>query len=906
MQQKELFINSVRQIRIDGQTVIPTVVLYKEKECHIGHEAIENCDHLAELREDFKVEIGGAAPIKLAQQPSQGRSTLGIAKDFIDALVSRALSAIERQGFERPSRILVAEPLSLSQERLVSEDWLKNYRGSIRRILHGKFAQIDFMPEPFAVFQYYRYGVKHPLVAQKTKHVALVVDFGGGTFDASVIETTASGDISGGGRNSRPLAAKSIPVGGFYINRLIAEMLLFQALEKGVDKAGVRRALDAFIDLKNADDETLVKHRADHVNFVRNYRRLLRLVEQAKITICSGISNWRLNSDLSSSPACRVEVPQRPLSEVSPWVSLRLEAGEIRRIFEDRIWKQNLLPTIRETIKRGDVELEGKRISIVLLSGGTSNIKWLKPLIQRDLEPELRQAEILELNENFQEIVSKGLAVDCARRYYTEGEGDFRAVTYNRLCLALNPNENGVELQRLVPESDVLGGIETARGVLLPSATSLKGLVDQALRWKVRLSKAPSQSLDYFFMRSSFDPEEMAARHNLDSRVRTPRGAAFSSSIEVELTVREDGTAEPVFIYGTGAKGKNTTVRGTPFYMDMTYATQDAGVETYLGFDFGTSTSSLCYVDGNDIRVYAERASDRTWLGLSALTEVLPYPAAYPLARFLSETSVEQMEHWGREALEGMLTLATYISYAEHCAAGGASGNVFKTLRQRSAGPLWAMFKRCAAATGNKWQLAQGLLELARGDAAAEIDKAVSSVALAKHGKRAEGLDYARILERIGNIIAGGLAGKAFGYFEDGRRKPFSMNLFQGVFRNARGPSAPFIDIYEYVGAENFPSEFVFLIDIERGEGLPLFPLITRGLDGQRQYYGESDFFLFDIVRRNETEIALRAVQEREEVVLQSKGNFPELFQSLSAYLVEDRSCALIKNVTLKSRLVER
>jgi molecular chaperone DnaK (HSP70) len=38
------------------------------------------------------------------------------------------------------------------------------------------------MPEPFAVFQYYRYGVKHPLVAQRTKHIALVFDFGGGTY----------------------------------------------------------------------------------------------------------------------------------------------------------------------------------------------------------------------------------------------------------------------------------------------------------------------------------------------------------------------------------------------------------------------------------------------------------------------------------------------------------------------------------------------------------------------------------------------------------------------------------------------------------------------------------------------------------------------------------------------------
>jgi hypothetical protein len=135
------------------------------------------------------------------------------------------------------------------------------------------------MPEPFAVFQYYRYGVKHPLVAQRTKHIALVFDFGGGTFDASIIETTASGDISQGGRNSKPLAARSMPVGGFMINHAIARELLFRGLDRSVDKGAVTRALEAFPQLKNADDETLAIVRADHVAFVRNYRRLLRSVE---------------------------------------------------------------------------------------------------------------------------------------------------------------------------------------------------------------------------------------------------------------------------------------------------------------------------------------------------------------------------------------------------------------------------------------------------------------------------------------------------------------------------------------------------------------------------------------------------------------------------------------------------
>jgi len=301
------------------------------------------------------------------------------------------------------------------------------------------------------------------------------------------------------------------------------------------------------------------------------------------------------------------------LQDVSPFVLIRLEAAELRSIYEERIWKQSLLPTIRETLKRAELELDGKSISIVLLSGGSSNIRWLKPLIERDLHQHLRGAEILELSENFQEIVAKGLAVECARRFYTEGQGDFRAVTYNRLCLALNPNAGGLELKKFSPASPELEGIDTDRGVLLPSSTSLKGLVGHPLQWKVRLSKAPTQTVDYYFMRSSFDPNEVAARHNLDSRVPTPRDASFGGSIGIQLTVRDDGTAEPAFIYERGSHGaRNVVVAGRPFYMDMTFAAEEAGGETYLGFDFGTSTSSLCYVDANDIRVYADRASDRT------------------------------------------------------------------------------------------------------------------------------------------------------------------------------------------------------------------------------------------------------------------------------------------------------
>jgi len=58
-----------------------------------------------------------------------------------------------------------------------------------------------------------------PFVAERGKKQALVLDFGGGTLDVCIIETDKEGDIKKGDPNSKPLAAASAPVGGFYVNR---------------------------------------------------------------------------------------------------------------------------------------------------------------------------------------------------------------------------------------------------------------------------------------------------------------------------------------------------------------------------------------------------------------------------------------------------------------------------------------------------------------------------------------------------------------------------------------------------------------------------------------------------------------------------------------------------------------
>lgn len=225
MAEKEMFINAVQMVEVDGEWNIPTALLYKpDGTILVGNIALAEASDLKLVNEDFKIDLGRYAPgvqskRRYATAASSEKSAVQLADDFLYEVQKIAKQWLLSHGITECKNIVVAEPLSMHTEE-VSPEWLANYRSTLRRLLEGKTifsttgVTVRFIPEPFAAFQYYRHGIRHPLVAQHSQMNALVIDFGGGTCDVCIIETTKEGDISGGGRNKRPLAGKSLPVGG--------------------------------------------------------------------------------------------------------------------------------------------------------------------------------------------------------------------------------------------------------------------------------------------------------------------------------------------------------------------------------------------------------------------------------------------------------------------------------------------------------------------------------------------------------------------------------------------------------------------------------------------------------------------------------------------------------------------
>ena len=893
---KELFVNALQLVDIDSRTNVPSVVAYSGGKTLIGYEALESDIDSTLINENFKLDLGRVTPARVNPPlfdcaDGKPRSANEITQDFVQAILARASEWIATREHKAADRIIVAEPLSLEREG----SWLANYRNRMRAILEKQFKEVDFLPEPFAVFQFYRYGVKHPVVAANRKHVALVIDFGGGTFDVSVVETTATGDVSQKGRHARPLAGTSIPVGGHFINRSIARKLIFDNLAKGVDRAVVSKAWNSYDSATEEESRGFQSLRDDLKHFIRNVRRLTNEIEKAKISLCGMIRDWRLDAAFATPPSHQMQVPINPFAAAPELKSVRLDALWLRETFIDRVWKERLKPEVTSCLARAQSELDGKPITVVLLSGGSANIRWLEHLLESQLSDRLPQATFLSLEANFQEIVSKGLAIECARRTFTEGAGDFQSVTYNRLCLLLAADDEHPGIYRYKPQFN--GGMSDLLddGVLLRSASALREKIDTPLRWKVRLQSPPRRQLNYYFLRSSLDADDISSLHNVDHRVTTPVGAKFDGSIHIELTVSEDGTASPKFIYRQGHEDiPEIAVGGEPFYIDMTVGGRTTLGEAYFGFDFGSSNSSISYVEQGAVKVYSQRAGEKGWMELNEMVHELPLSIARPLAEYIASTNEGSRNLEYVAALEAMLEFAAAIAYAEHCALLGRSkGKLLKSFQKASAGPIWALLRESLRSVGNRGSFSAPLGDLLTEPHRGWIDEAIAAANNIKHRREPGDADLHRALNLLGNKILSCLSGKRFGYFENVSRTGFGKK-YTGLFKVAHGTESHFLHTLDYAGPQDFSSAEAFVVDLEVGQALSLTPfMFWHAVDGTI----DPTIAVLDTMSRDQT--GFKLIEGGKAITLNSDHELSELHETCVKTLEEDSAGRIFTDLVL-------
>jgi len=880
---KDLFIHTISQIQVDGSKNIPTCLYYaSEEEPLIGFSATDKCHDLFLLNQDFKVDLGRHDSTRPTQnqrfQTACGvpKSAARLARDFIDQVLFKVDRWLADKNIEQAAHILIAEPLAMHSEGNL--EWLTNYRRNLTEVLRNRqhdrmphlcFSEVDFLPEPFAVFQYYRYGINHPLMSQAVKHQSLILDFGGGTFDVCIVETTKQGDISQSGRNSKPLGASSAPVGGYEINRRLAEELFRESL--GQNKRDQLKLGLQFYSRWRRGEVDLAVAKIELRNFAVNFHRAAVELEQAKLALCCQITDWSLDAALTQRTT--ISLPVDPFADNPLTKSIPFSATQLRSVFIDKIWNHSLKNVVRRTFEHAAEDVKKQPVSIVLLSGGSANIGWLEKLLLSEFARELAEAQVVRLPD-YQEVVSKGLAVECARRFYTnESQGDFGSVTYNRLCLMLDVNrtENNSDC-RPRPFTPLTEGLPApdAPGVLLPSASTLSGMLDTPIRWRVRQIGAQPKHLDYFFLRAGLDPDDLESRLNFEeTHLDAPPRTSFDQDLKLELRVREDGTAVPRFIYKTGRTDEESADKfGKPFALDMTCTTSAKGIKAFVGFDFGTSNSSVSFVDNSSIDAYEKRKSDESWCELSDIAYQLPYPSAEPLLRYLESCgrSPKEIAYAAREAFEGSLVIAAFCAYADYRHArskGYRSGKstIFKLLSQRSLGPLWGMlrtlFQKSDINFGLNAEFTGGLSELFSGEWEASLNEAVTKMGEEKHEK-ATGFDYHRPLYILTNILRKAFKNIQFGFFEQLEQDQFSEE-FHGFFRIAHG-HPPFIHRLPVRLRQSAPNRVPYLLHLESCKAIPLRPLFHwHQIEGHHsQEHGHC--FVYDRPERDGSSFSYKAV----------------------------------------------
>lgn len=826
---KNLFVHAVNMIQFGSNESIPTAIYYGEDHENLfGTEALKLGDNSHQANEDFKVDLGNVRPGQSPNTRTQFecadgklRSAVNIANDFFEQLISHTLTNLRAKNLTPAKYALISEPLQYVAEQ--NEDWIENYRGNIRRILGTSFDEIQFLPEPFAVYQYYRYGIKHSLVADDRKHCALVIDFGGGTFDVSIVETTKGGDISQTGRHCRPLGANSVPTGGFEINRQVARQLAIRHFANTTDKDQLSKGITNYYRWRNGELQ-IEALSAVNRRFVTWYGHFLTQIESAKIQLSGTITNWSLDSTLPQ--AISINVPEDPFAENADEIPLRISASELREIFIAEIWNRRLKNCIKKTLEVSRHELNGRPLDLVLLSGGSSNLRWLEFLVAQEFSELLHSARIVSLRESYQEVVAKGLAIECARRGY-EPNSEFSDVVYNPLFLTLEPDNRGLEKPRYrSPKGDFNLEEKPISGQLLSAADYLDIQDTCELTWKARLNHPPRRHLDYFFTKALDADGNVEDRYNyFETRVHTKASTRFGEgSIRVQLEIRQDGTCSPCFIYRTDKDDKPVDfVKGTPFVIDLVSANQSINREAFIGIDFGTATSAVSFVDWEQVEEIGRRQNDPVWLSLADLVD-LPVPIAAPLKAFIGSSRVDDQAKLAMEALEGMLCFSAFVCWAEHSTFTKGQPIRINKNWKRSAGPLKKLLFDCVDAR-TKGNFNSAFRKELDPQFRAQLDSLISELDREKHNKIPPGSCDARIvLERLGNACRQSLTKWHFGYFEHIKKMGFS-DASIGIFRIAHG-MPPFHQTLEYEGPHAFSENEAVLVNIETGKAIILTPLM--------------------------------------------------------------------------------
>lgn len=409
------------------------------------------------------------------------------------------------------------------------------------------------------MFQYYRHV--EGLIPQSNQPLAvLVVDFGGGTMDSCIIETTSEGNLSRGGATALPLGIQSCIGAGKEIDRRLL-------------KCAIAKVQDAQI-------------RQDSVEArIANRPWVLLAVEEMKIALAAKMQAARLDEEWSHV----TETFILPVGSYHPDKAVRLElSGEDLKHVVTSLWRDKqgpgaaIVATISEAKHRkGSVYLQ--HLDKIIVAGGSSRLPFLRELLIKSISGQIpfRPEDIL-LGPTSEKAVALGIAVEAAqdraktkRTHHAVGP-----CVFNELYFVTAPRRREPPILPRIRHRSARKTEDLPPGTLLSGPMEVN---DFTLEYKVDLPFRPHASLLYWFCEKPdlVSPNENRLNVGQDVLHLPPK---TTGSFNLKITFDpERGIISPEFIFG------DQTLKGAPFHFGGLQLRKE--VNAYTGLDFGTSNS---------------------------------------------------------------------------------------------------------------------------------------------------------------------------------------------------------------------------------------------------------------------------------------------------------------------------
>lgn len=469
------------------------------------------------------------------------------------------------ENVEMPEKIIVGEPA------IRDETWKENFRRHMREVFSElNLVQLEFFPEPFAVFQYYRHVAKVFPVANQAE-VVLIIDIGGGTFNSCIIRTTEQGMLARGGATSVPLGLQAEMCGGSHIDKA----LLTKIIDK-TKKNGLIWKDNPFARIEQKKTPALLR------------------IEDAKIKLSEAmtrIKRRRLADDFSDITTS-VLLPRgecHPDSDIEETLT-----GEDLKIVIQDMWRRHYGEIIVKTVNEAKERLLAMKSSLtridkVLVAGGSSRLPFMKEEISTVL-PTLVSKENIFIGSDIGEAVAYGIACECReqiKRDPTLSAGKIAPCILNDLYLGFKKARNdSVSIPRIRHKNTSLKD-----GQLLSTPFEIEGSV---LKFEVDLPFAVNNKLFYLFtdkpIRNAINVEHINLGNDV---ISIPKLNKLSKKCELHLDIKSNGFIKPVFyFYGKGsAADKNGQAVECPEFYFPNFQVKEGNA--YIGLDFGTSNSYL-------------------------------------------------------------------------------------------------------------------------------------------------------------------------------------------------------------------------------------------------------------------------------------------------------------------------